>query len=1003
MLNKYGTSRRPDASVVFTDREEPRETFSQFFERLYKRNVRGETGGKAPLLYFYGVGGVGKTTLLTQAHKEFCDRFGGEIDFVSVHVAHLDLHGLQLGANLPMPDMLWLLRNALVHDKLSTPLFDCVYLLLWEAENPGRKLDLPKSAGWKAIGKTIDSYDDIAKQIDQFADSNGLVKWVRQRWDQGVQAWRRKRVAERWGDIHPSEWSQQQRRERLGELLWMDIVDSLESDPLLRVALLIDEFERIQTTEPKASDAQTALADLLGALVASDSEAVRQRLCVAMMGREKLRWEITHDPDWKPLIESHILGGLSERDAKGFLIDKVATWYRNKGNERAANAIIDHQNEILRVTNSAIDGEEPSHLPFHLDLVLDVVNTAPEKFSAELLANEAGHRRALEDRFLRYLKGHNDQLLKTLQVLALCQSFDRTLFDYLLSERVIVGFAPSDFMQIVGEDHSYVGPNPNLPGSHLFHRQMQLALINSQLTTDEVKSGTRERLGKVLEYFIQQAQFDSPVSFSNSHHRSFLFGFEVLKGEAAAELLSPLQVSDYADRLVNSFDVEATPRLLQPFFEWVSKFCELELGNHPDTLCNKNSLGVALLNTGELIKARNIFEEVLSLEELNRGGEHPETLSVKNNLAMTLLAQGAFSEARLFLEDVLAKIENEFGAGHPKTLKVINNLAIALSKQGDFTGARKLFEKALSLSEQIWGQGHPETLMYMGNLATTLADLGKSKEGLELCEKVLSIREQILGVEHPDTLISLHNKASSLRDDGDLPAARNLLEKVFALRERIQGTEHPETLRTMDSLAVTLWDQGNLPAARDLFEQLVSLRERVLGHEHPDTLKSENGLAGVLRDLKDLPAARDRYEKVAVLRERVLGEHRDTLASMDKLADTCRDQGDWPGTQKWAEKVMLLSERLLGAEHKETLRSMNDLALALTECGDLSGAQQMLHKALSISVRVLGSTHPATITMMENQRGVLHAQGDFAGAQRLHAEVLQAQRRNQGRHRRSKR
>ena len=1004
MANKSGTSHRPDASVVFTDREEPRETFRQFFERLYKRNVRGESGGEAPLLNFYGVGGVGKTTLLIHAAKEFRDQFGDKTDFASVHLAHLDLHGLELGASLPMPDMLWRLRNALVHDMLRTPLFDCVYLLLWEADNPGRKLDLPKSAGWRSICNAIDAYDGIAKHSGELVDSNGLLKWVRQLLGQGLLAKRRKRVGELWGDIHPHEWTKQQRRERLGELLRMDIVDSLESTPLLRVALLIDEFERIQTTAPKAGDAQKALADFLRALFTSDSEAVRQRFCVAMMGREKLRWEETHDSNWMPLIESHILGGLSERDAKAFLIDKVATWYRNTKNESPANAIIHHQNEILRVTNSANDGEEPSHLPFHLDLVLDVINASPEKFSAELLANEPNHKRELEDRFLRYLKGHDDKLLKALQSLALCHSFDRPLFDYLLSEQVIVGYAPSEFMQLVGEDHSYVGANPNLPGTYLFHRQMQLALINSQLITDEIKAGTRERLCKVLEFFIQAAQFDSPTSLADSNLQGYQLGFEILKEEAASVLLRPETISEYALRLVSSFDSQVYPRLLQPFFEWLSNLCEQQLGaEHPDTLASMDRLATTLLEQGDYSSARDLFEKVLALTESTSGMESQDKFSCMNNLAMTLLALGDSAGARNFLEKVFAWNEHNLGVENQDTLACMNNLAMSLLAQGDPSGARALFEKLLPLSERVRGAEHRDTIRCMHNLACSLAELGNVAGAREFEAKVLTLRERVLGAEHPDTLSSIHNQAMSLRDQGDLQAARKQFEMLLPMKERIQGTEHPETLKTMDCLAMTLREQGDLPPARELFEQLVLLRERVLGAEHPDYLKSLHGLAGTLRDQGDLPGAREKYEKVAVLRERVLGEHRDTLASMDKLANTCRDQGDWLCAQKWFEKVILLSECLLGAENKDTLASMNDLASALTEQGDLSGARQVLHKALSLSEPVFGGAHHATITMMENLRGILHAQGDFLAAQRLHAKVLAATKRNHGSNRRRKR
>ena len=66
-MNQSVTPKRPQASDTFTDREEPREILRSLFRRLYERQVRGKGGLEPSLVNFYGVGGVGKTTLLNQA------------------------------------------------------------------------------------------------------------------------------------------------------------------------------------------------------------------------------------------------------------------------------------------------------------------------------------------------------------------------------------------------------------------------------------------------------------------------------------------------------------------------------------------------------------------------------------------------------------------------------------------------------------------------------------------------------------------------------------------------------------------------------------------------------------------------------------------------------------------------------------------------------------------------------------------------------------------------
>lgn len=58
---------RPNATDIFTDREEPRATFWKHFKQITDDIAAGEydDGNRFPQpIHYYGVGGQGKTTLL---------------------------------------------------------------------------------------------------------------------------------------------------------------------------------------------------------------------------------------------------------------------------------------------------------------------------------------------------------------------------------------------------------------------------------------------------------------------------------------------------------------------------------------------------------------------------------------------------------------------------------------------------------------------------------------------------------------------------------------------------------------------------------------------------------------------------------------------------------------------------------------------------------------------------------------------------------------------------
>ena len=61
----------PQANKVFTDREEPRKSFWKLFEKL-KANI--SEGDDIQVLSYYGIGGIGKTSLLRKLMAEMNEK-----------------------------------------------------------------------------------------------------------------------------------------------------------------------------------------------------------------------------------------------------------------------------------------------------------------------------------------------------------------------------------------------------------------------------------------------------------------------------------------------------------------------------------------------------------------------------------------------------------------------------------------------------------------------------------------------------------------------------------------------------------------------------------------------------------------------------------------------------------------------------------------------------------------------------------------------------------------
>jgi hypothetical protein len=142
-----GTGRhvgRQSAIKLFPDRDHERELLRNFFERLARvdrdRNIRP----KKPILSIWGVGGIGKTSLLKMALEELGN------DLNRLRLISLGLDHDRWTPFSPVADFFWHLRSRLWEAKtretaggrgIETPLFDYLYFALWRAQHPGERFD----------------------------------------------------------------------------------------------------------------------------------------------------------------------------------------------------------------------------------------------------------------------------------------------------------------------------------------------------------------------------------------------------------------------------------------------------------------------------------------------------------------------------------------------------------------------------------------------------------------------------------------------------------------------------------------------------------------------------------------------------------------------------------------------------------------------------------------------------------------------------------------------
>jgi len=282
--------KRPVAARQFTDRED--------FLAAFLDALKSPRGTEPRVLVYYGVGGIGKTSLRRQLFK----LTEGKESLVS---AALDF---DVATYRDPETALFALRKDLQHGfKCHFPTFDVAYAVYWQKtrpQTPLTKKNLPLLEDSVHLADIVHLAGEvpivgIISRLSVLAVKGSFL--LKDWWDR-----RGRDELKGLGGMEPLEIAV-----RLPMFWAADLKDYLEQKQRSAV-LFLDTFEVLtegERTEGKLRERDAWVRELVAQL-----PGVLWVIC----GREQLAWEKA-DPEWAKVLEQHLVGGLAERDARQFL------------------------------------------------------------------------------------------------------------------------------------------------------------------------------------------------------------------------------------------------------------------------------------------------------------------------------------------------------------------------------------------------------------------------------------------------------------------------------------------------------------------------------------------------------------------------------------------------------------------------------------------------------------------------------------------------------------
>ena len=395
--------RRYFATKTFTDRELPREVF---FNHLQNINQRSSHVQDYNVIVYYGVGGIGKTSLQKQLKLELTE-YDSNALYTTIDFKDTTFHS-------PARALLELVREIEYQKNITFPHFEIAYSLYFYKRNPDTTYNEKKLR----FENELSIIGSIISTLDGLGIAGSITGIVGKVYNSGKKWNLNKDVKEQLAELESC--SIQEIEERLIAFFAYDLQLAIEKNNIKHAVIFLDTFEAIWssvTNKLTIHSKDKWVRELIASL---------PNVLFVICGREYLEWE-NYDADWKDILHHHIIENLSSKDADSFL--------ENCGIQEAS---------IREKIISSSSGH-----PYHLDLSVDTYFEMKNRGETIEVDMFGSNQREILDRFLQYLTDEEIETLKIMTIQGIIQGIYSSFYsnniqlDMLLQDTMILINSPS--------------------------------------------------------------------------------------------------------------------------------------------------------------------------------------------------------------------------------------------------------------------------------------------------------------------------------------------------------------------------------------------------------------------------------------------------------------------------------------------------------------------------------------------------------------------------------
>lgn len=627
-------NRRFVANRKFTDRKEPRQAFLNQIQQIMEENLLNTD--KYHVLVYYGIGGIGKSSLQNYLKKHLRENF--EKCFYS----HLDFSNISL--HHPNKAFLEMINNMHCTYKFSFPHFWVAYAIYFRKLNPEVVYQDKKLLKSENLGILVDllSLIEGAGLISVIPGIVNKIYDVLQNW--GLD----KRLRD---DLKQLETLDVCTIEKKLPAFWAyDLNKNLQEFHVSPAVIFLDTYEALW------SDGRNEMTKYSTDAWIREMISHLKGVLFVICGREHLAWENV-DRDWKVVLDQHLLDRLSSSDCENFLVQCGI-----------------EEEDIRKKMLIASAGH-----PYHLDLLVDTYSEIRNTGLKPTIDMIASNERQILERFLKYLSTEEIAVIK---VMSIVRFYNFNLFQFLL-EKFPTGYSVTLFEEF--NKFSFV--NEISSGQYYIHEIMRreiLQYIDNALAQnihketynfymDSYSKATNFVQKKICfrETVYHAMHYKTQLEFTNFLNTICMQMFEMLQVRGDTNYLKEILLGIY-----NYFNKDISFHLLNILIDM------LQLNGKYDEAVRMSENILSKLNYEELSANAEYAKMYIRCIHNKMTYSNPKKLSQSLKIFMEMIPKNKMPE--LYVEALFTTATLELVSGNYENCITFLNIAYDLAEKQSF-------------------------------------------------------------------------------------------------------------------------------------------------------------------------------------------------------------------------------------------------------------------------------------------------------------------------------